>query len=65
MFNPADTPDPDDVYANYLRTCAMLGIDHHLTKILTQFTSVPARHSLESSLIIVLAIHLDRAHDCC
>lgn len=25
MFDPADAPDPDLVYANYLRTCAMLG----------------------------------------
>ena len=27
MFDPADAPDPDLVYANYLRTCAMLGIE--------------------------------------
>ena len=27
MFDPADAPDPDRVYANYLRTCAMLGIE--------------------------------------
>jgi len=27
MFDPADAPDPDDVYGNYLKTCAMLGID--------------------------------------
>ena len=27
MFDPADAPDPDDVYANYLKTCAMLGVE--------------------------------------
>ena len=27
MFDAADAPDPDLVYANYLRTCAMLGIE--------------------------------------
>ena len=27
MFHPADAPDPDLVYANYLKTCAMLGIE--------------------------------------
>jgi len=27
MFDPADAPDPDLVYANYVRTCAMLGIE--------------------------------------
>ena len=27
MFDPADAPDPDLVYANYLKTCAMLGIE--------------------------------------
>jgi len=27
MFDPADAPDPDDVYGNYLKTCALLGID--------------------------------------
>ena len=26
MFKPADAPDPDLVYRNYLRTCEMLGI---------------------------------------
>jgi len=27
MFEPADAPDPDEVYANYLRTCATCGIE--------------------------------------
>ena len=27
MFDPANAPDPDLVYANYLKTCAMLGIE--------------------------------------
>jgi hypothetical protein len=27
MFDPADAPDPDLVYANYLQTCAMLGVE--------------------------------------
>ena len=27
MFDPDDPPDPDVVYANYLRTCAMCGIE--------------------------------------
>jgi hypothetical protein len=27
MFSPADAPDPDCVYANYLKTCEMLGIE--------------------------------------
>jgi hypothetical protein len=27
MFNAADAPDPEDVHANYLKTCAMLGIE--------------------------------------
>ena len=27
MFDPADAPDPDLVYANYLRTRAMLGVE--------------------------------------
>ena len=27
MFDPADAPDPDRVYANYLRSCEMLGIE--------------------------------------
>jgi hypothetical protein len=27
MFDLADAPDPDHVYRNYLRTCAMLGIE--------------------------------------
>ncbi len=27
MLDPADAPDPDLVYANYLKTCAMLGIE--------------------------------------
>jgi len=27
VFDPADAPDPDHVYANYLRTCAMIGIE--------------------------------------
>ena len=27
MFNPGDAPDPDLVHENYLKTCAMLGIE--------------------------------------
>lgn len=27
MFDPADAPDPDLVYANYLKTCAMSGVE--------------------------------------
>jgi hypothetical protein len=27
VFNPADAPDPDLVYAHYLKTCEMLGIE--------------------------------------
>jgi hypothetical protein len=27
MFDPAGTPDPEFVYANYLKTCAMCGIE--------------------------------------
>ena len=27
MFDPTDFPDPDLVYANYLKTWAMLGIE--------------------------------------
>ena len=27
VFDPADAPDPDLVYAKYLKTCAMLGIE--------------------------------------
>ena len=27
MFDPAHAPDPELVYANYLKTCAMLGIE--------------------------------------
>jgi len=27
MFDAADAPDPDLVYANYLKTCAMLGVE--------------------------------------
>ena len=27
MFDPADAPDPDRVYRNYLKTCAMLGVE--------------------------------------
>lgn len=27
MLDPNDAPEPDLVYANYLRTCAMLGIE--------------------------------------
>ena len=27
MFDPADAPDPDLVYRNYLKTCEMLGIE--------------------------------------
>ena len=27
MFHLADVPDPDQVYANHLRACAMLGIE--------------------------------------
>ena len=27
MFDPADAPDPERVYANYLKTCAMLGVE--------------------------------------
>jgi hypothetical protein len=27
IFDPADAPDPDQVYANYLRTCTMLGVE--------------------------------------
>ena len=27
MFDPADAPDPDLVYAKYLETCATLGIE--------------------------------------
>jgi hypothetical protein len=27
MFNAADAPDPDTVYANYLKTCAMCGVE--------------------------------------
>jgi hypothetical protein len=26
MFDPADVPDPERVYANYLKTCAMLNV---------------------------------------
>ena len=27
MFDPLDVPDAERVYLNYLRTCAMLGIE--------------------------------------
>ena len=27
VFDPADAPDPDHVYRNYLKTCAMSGIE--------------------------------------
>ena len=27
MFDPADAPERDQVYANYRRTCDMLGIE--------------------------------------
>ena len=27
MFDPADAPDPEQVYANYLRSCSMAGIE--------------------------------------
>ena len=27
MFNAADAPDPELVYSNYLKTCAMSGIE--------------------------------------
>ena len=27
MFDPADARDPDLLYANYLRTCAMTGVE--------------------------------------
>ena len=27
MFDPDDAPDPDTVCVNYLKTCAMLGIE--------------------------------------
>ena len=27
MFNAADAPDPELVFANYVRACAMLGIE--------------------------------------
>ena len=27
MFEPSAAPEPDLVYANYLRTCEMLGIE--------------------------------------
>ncbi len=27
VFDAADAPDPDRVYANYLKTCAMSGIE--------------------------------------
>jgi len=27
MFDPADAPDPDLVYAKYLKTCEMAGIE--------------------------------------
>ena len=27
MFDPADVPDPERVYANYLKTCAMLNVE--------------------------------------
>ena len=27
MFGPNDAPEPDLVYANYLRTCAMPGVE--------------------------------------
>ena len=27
MFDAADAPDPDLVYANYLKTCAMSGVE--------------------------------------
>ena len=26
VFHPADAPDPERVYANYLKTCAMSGV---------------------------------------
>jgi len=27
VFDPAEAPDPEQVYRNYLKTCAMLGIE--------------------------------------
>ena len=27
MFDPADAPDPELVYVNYVKTCAMAGIE--------------------------------------
>jgi len=27
IFDPADAPDPEQVYANYLRSCVMAGIE--------------------------------------
>jgi hypothetical protein len=27
MFDPTDAPDPELVYENYLKTCAMAGIE--------------------------------------
>jgi hypothetical protein len=27
MFNPANAPDPDHVYRNYLRSCSISGIE--------------------------------------
>jgi len=27
MFEPADVPDLEDVYAKYLKTCAMAGVE--------------------------------------
>ena len=27
MFDPADVPEPDILYAHYLKTCAMLGAE--------------------------------------
>jgi len=27
VFDPADAPDPEQVYANYLKTCEMAGIE--------------------------------------
>ena len=44
MFNPADAPDPDRVYRNYLETCRHRGIEpvprEHAIALVQEWTEV-------------------------
>jgi hypothetical protein len=48
MFDAADAPDPERVYANHLKTCAMSGIEPVPSERALGLMRIPAKLTAES-----------------